>query len=312
MNLPVSAVTVVGIGSAAAALAASARAAGLTVVAELTDPAAAVSSQSPAAVTRVLLAPSGVGREALAEVAVALTRRGLPVWLDVAELAELGEFLPRERVGDRLGVVLTGPRKPSFARRAIDVAVAAVALIALLPFMLVVAVLVKCSSRGPVFHRAVVVGQDGQPFTWYKFRTMRVTGEDEGLRRRRFAEFVAGGGAPAKIVDAARVTAAGRFLRRHSLDELPQLFSVLKGDMTLVGPRPCLAYEYELLKPWHRRRFAVRPGLTGLWQVRGRGRVHADEMAFMDIVYALGRSWRSDVRLLWATAGVMLSGQGAT
>ena len=140
---------------------------------------------------------------------------------------------------------------------------------------------------------------------------MRLEGEDEVRRRRDFAQYVAGGRGRAKIVDQSRVTAVGRVLRRHSLDELPQLWSVLQGNMTLVGPRPCLVYEYELLKPWHRRRFAVRPGLTGLWQVRGRGRVRADEMALMDIGYALGRTWWTDLRLLGETVRVVLTGRGA-
>ncbi|HUI25750.1 MAG TPA: sugar transferase, partial [Candidatus Kryptonia bacterium] len=289
------AATVVGIGLAAAALAATARAAGLTVVGPI-DPSTAASDVAPSSTTRVLLAPDGVTREQLVELALAFTSRRIPVWLDVTTSPELGNLLPCERLGDRLGVVLMR-HADSPLRRMIDAAIASVALVALSPLLLVLAFLTKVSSPGPVFHRAVVVGQDGRPFTWYKFRTMRVAGEDEPLRRRRFAEFVAGGAAPAKIVDDARVTTTGRVLRRHSLDELPQLLSVLKGDMTLVGPRPCLVYEYELLRAWHRQRFAARPGLTGLWQVCGRGRVHADEMAFMDIVYSLGRTWWSDVRV---------------
>ena len=307
----VSSVAVVGSGSAATTLAASARGAGLTVVGPPIEATAALRHELPAEVGRVLLAADGLGRDIVVDLALRYTTRDVPIWLEVTTRPELSEFLPSERIGDRDGVVLACRRESSRLRRLIDGVAAGLMILVLFPLLLVLGVLVKLSSRGPVLHRARVVGQDGRPFTWYKFRTMRVAGEDEQRRRDRFAEFVGGGGAPAKIVDESRVTAIGHILRRHSLDELPQLLSVLRGDMTLVGPRPCLEYEYELLKPWHRHRFAVRPGLTGLWQVRGRGRVLADDMAFMDICYALGRTWRSDVRVIAATVGVVLSGRGA-
>jgi lipopolysaccharide/colanic/teichoic acid biosynthesis glycosyltransferase len=307
----VSALVIVGVGSNAAALAQTARAAGCTIAADPVAPAVALRGDLPADAAGILLAPEGVDPETLALLALKYTTRGVPVWLDVTSLPEWRELLPLRRIGDRAGVSLSTSHRRSLPR-AIDAVVAGVALIALLPLLLVVSVLVKLSSPGPVLHRALVVGQDGRPFTWYKFRTMRMMGEDEELRRQRFAEFVGGdAAAPTKIVDESRVTAIGKFLRRHSFDELPQFLSVLKGDMTVVGPRPCLVYEFELLKPWHRQRFMVRPGLTGLWQVRGRGRAYADEMAFMDICYALGRNWRSDLRVLWATAGVVMTGRGA-
>jgi len=307
----VSAVAVVGVGSAAAALAANARAAGLTVSFEPMEPAHAQASGSVGGIGRLLVAPEGVPREDLVQVVLTFTARDVPVWLDVTSWPDLGEFLPRERIGDREGVVLWRARESHRLSRVIDVIVAGAAIAGLLPLWLVLSVLVKLSSPGPVFYQAKVVGQDGRSFTWYKFRTMRVAEDDEPQRRERFADFVRGGEAPTKIIDESRVTAVGEMLRRHSLDELPQLLSVWRGDMTLIGPRPCLVYEYELLRPWHRRRFAVRPGLTGLWQVRGRGRVHADDMACMDICYALGRTWCSDLRVLWETARVMVSGRGA-
>ncbi|MBI4517226.1 MAG: sugar transferase [Deltaproteobacteria bacterium] len=310
LNQPVASVAVVGEGAAAAALAGTARAAGIEVRAELT-PLAALAAPVPPNVEKVLIAKSGLSREMLATLALHYTAAGVAVWLERAELAELQGLLPEEPTGDRPGVVLAAARPLRRWRRVVDIAVAGTVLVVLLPLLLIIAVLVRRSSPGGVFHRAEVVGQDGRPFTWYKFRTMRIGGRDEARRQERFAEFVAGGAAPTKIVEAARITPIGEVLRRHSLDELPQLCSVLKGDMTLFGPRPCLLYEYELLKPWQRARFMVRPGLTGLWQVRGRGKVHADEMAFMDICYALGRTWRTDLRVLWETLLVVIGGRGA-
>jgi lipopolysaccharide/colanic/teichoic acid biosynthesis glycosyltransferase len=308
LSQPRGSVIVVGTGTAAAALADAARVSGWAV----DEPMAARDflERRPAA-TRVLLAPSDLTRAVAIDVAWSCLERQVEVWLDVAGAPALQAFLPARRLADRTCVTLRPPQAVSLARRVFDVLNASAGLLVLLPLLALIAIAVKLSSAGPVLHRAEVVGEDGRRFPWYKFRTMRLASDDETQRRARFAEYVRGSRGPTKIIDADRVTAIGRWLRRHSLDELPQLWSVLKGDMTLVGPRPCLVYEYELLQPWHRRRFAVRPGLTGLWQVGGRGRVHADDMAFMDICYALARTWRSDLRILWETIAVVLTGRGA-
>lgn len=304
-------VLVVGPREKAATLADEARSSGLQVSGQPVTPEAVTAGEVSLAGADSVLVSEGLAREALAQLVLFVTDRGLSVWMEASASPDLSDALPIAALGERAGVMLSRRRDVAAARRAVDIAVAGTAIVALLPLLALLGLLVRLSSRGPALHRAVVVGEDGRPFTWYKFRTMRTEGEDEDWRRRQFAQYVEGGRAPAKIVDASRVTAVGRVLRRHSLDELPQLFSVLRGDMTLIGPRPCLVYEYELLKPWHRRRFAVRPGLTGLWQVRGRGVVHADDMAFMDIFYSLGRTWRTDLRLLWDTLRVALTGRGA-
>ncbi len=299
-------------GDAARAVMRAARAANLEVVGDVLAPDS-VAMDPPSGVDRVLVASVGIGREGLARLAQRCVERGVSVWLEASALPAIRfDLLRNESIGGLAGVVLAGARVPGALARALDIVVACMALALLSPVLLVIALLVRLSSSGPVLHRAEVAGQDGRPFTWYKFRTMRLGGEDEARRRQRFAEFVNGDNVAGKIVDESRVTAIGHVLRRHSLDELPQLFSVLVGDMTLIGPRPCLVYEYELLKPWQQARLAVRPGLTGLWQVRGRGKALADEMAFMDICYALGRTWRTDLRVLWETVRVVFAGRGGT
>jgi lipopolysaccharide/colanic/teichoic acid biosynthesis glycosyltransferase len=141
--------------------------------------------------------------------------------------------------------------------------------------------------------------------------------EDDALRRERYRAALldqeltgASGPAPRKIVDESRLTPIGRVLRRHSIDELPQLWNVLRGEMTLVGPRPCLPYEYELQAPWHRLRYRVKPGLTGPWQAHGRSRVSFDEMAYMDYCYGRARSFVLDLRLILRTVAVVVTGEG--
>ncbi|MBI1816441.1 MAG: sugar transferase [Deltaproteobacteria bacterium] len=306
-----SAVVIVGVGDAAHAVMRAARAANFEVVGDVLAPDS-IAMDPPPGVDRVLVAATGISRDRLAQLARRCAERGVSVWLEASALPTISDLLRNESIGGLAGVVFSGARVPGSLTRGLDIVVAAMGLLLLSPALLLIALLVRMSSSGSALHRAEVVGQDGRRFTWYKFRTMRLEGEDEAQRRQRFAEFVDGDNVAGKIVDESRVTAIGRVLRRHSLDELPELFSVLVGDMTLIGPRPCLVYEYELLKRWQRARLAVRPGLTGLWQVRGRGHVLADEMAFMDICYALGRTWRTDLRVLWETVRVVVGGRGGT
>jgi lipopolysaccharide/colanic/teichoic acid biosynthesis glycosyltransferase len=194
-----------------------------------------------------------------------------------------------------------------------DVLAAGLGLVALSPLFGVLALLIKRSSPGPVLYATAVVGKDGRTFTWHKFRSMRVgTAADDARRREQYRAYVegAGGGGAGKLLDESRVTGVGRFIRRHSIDELPQLWNVLCGEMTLVGPRPCLPYEYELQAPWQRLRYRVTPGLTGPWQAYGRSKVTVDEMALMDYCYGYRRSFWLDVRLMLRTIGVVINGDG--
>jgi len=186
----------------------------------------------------------------------------------------------------------------------------------LLPVFLVIAVAIKLTSQGPVLYKARSVGREGEEFLMYKFRSMRV-GTDINIHREYVTRLIKGEiekkseDQVLKITDDPRITGVGKFIRRLSLDELPQLINVLKGDMSLVGPRPCLPYEYELYKEWHKKRQSVRPGITGLWQVTGRSAVLFEDMVLLDLYYIYNRSLMMDLNILIETVFVVIERKGA-
>ncbi len=206
-------------------------------------------------------------------------------------------------------------------KRAIDVVGSALALIILLPVFIAISLLIRFTSDGSALFSQTRVGLHGKEFSFLKFRSMYVN-NDPAAHREYVSHFIAGkspvnGSAGRKlnaykITDDPRVTPCGRWLRKTSLDELPQLLNVLKGDMSLVGPRPPLPYEVECYDLWHRRRITeVKPGLTGLWQVCGRSRTSFDEMVRLDLRYAQRWSLLLDFWILLKTPGAVLSGDGA-
>lgn len=186
-----------------------------------------------------------------------------------------------------------------------------------LPFHALLALLIKLTSEGPVLYVQERIGEDGRPFLMYKYRTM-MNGNNDELHRSFAKDFINGktngnngsNGSVFKIVDDPRVTSIGKFLRKTSLDELPQFVNVLKGQMSLVGPRPPLTYELDHYQEWHKRRLSVKPGLTGLWQVSGRSTVPFDEMVALDLHYIENWSLLLDVKIILRTVPVMLSGLG--
>jgi exopolysaccharide biosynthesis polyprenyl glycosylphosphotransferase len=204
------------------------------------------------------------------------------------------------------------------AKRGLDITGSIALLMLLGPLMLVISALVKLTSKGPVLFRQLRVGQHGRPFTMFKFRTMQVDA-DPAIHQQYMTQFIQAGAAaqPAtanafKIVNDPRVTRVGHFLRRSSLDELPQFLNVLRGEMSLVGPRPPLPYEVARYKRWHRKRLhAAKPGITGLWQVTGRSRTTFDEMVRLDIKYARSYSLWTDLKILLATPRAVVTGKGA-
>jgi exopolysaccharide biosynthesis polyprenyl glycosylphosphotransferase len=195
-----------------------------------------------------------------------------------------------------------------FLKRAIDVIFSLLVLVVTAPLMGLIAVAIKLDSPGPVLFRQARVGKGGKPFTVYKFRSMK-TGADEQkelLRGLNEAD-----GPIFKIKDDPRVTRMGHWLRRFSLDELPQFYNVLRGDMSIIGPRPPLQEEVAEYQPWHMRRLDIAPGITGLWQVSGRSELPFDEMALLDIYYV--EQWRPalDLQILLRTIPTILFGDGA-
>ena len=194
--------------------------------------------------------------------------------------------------------------------RALDLLVSALALVLLTPLMLAIALAIRIDSRGPVLFRQRRIGRDQQPFMVAKFRTMHHDTDHDVHRDYVLALIHTAAPAP-KLTGDPRVTRLGRLLRRTSLDELPQLWNVLRGDMSLVGPRPPIPYEVSNYPAHWLGRFAVKPGITGIWQVSGRSQVSLEEMIAMDVDYARRRSVRLNLWILVRTVPAVLTTRGA-
>ena len=193
-------------------------------------------------------------------------------------------------------------------KRLLDVVLASAGMLVAVPVLAVAAVAIQLDSPGPVFHRAVRVGKDGRRFTFLKLRSMRADAEElRGLLLHRNITK----GPTFKLHDDPRVTRVGRLLRKTSLDELPQLIHVVTGEMSLVGPRPPFPEEVEHYEPWMRRRLDTRPGLTCLWQIRGRSDLPFDEWMRLDVEYVERCSLALDLKILLLTVPAVLSGRGA-
>ncbi len=202
-----------------------------------------------------------------------------------------------------------------YYKRTFDYLASAAGLIILSPLFLIITILVRLSSPGEVFFRQTRIGKDGKPFTFYKFRSMYRNSQNEAQREEHMKSFIRSSEkyviGSNKVVDESLITPIGRFLRKTSLDELPQLYNVLKGDMSLVGPRPCLPYEYESFDEWHKRRHIVLPGCTGVWQVSGRSSVSFKDSVILDIYYINNMTPWLDLQLIFKTFPVMMFGRGA-
>jgi lipopolysaccharide/colanic/teichoic acid biosynthesis glycosyltransferase len=204
--------------------------------------------------------------------------------------------------------VPVAPTPPAYriSKRALDLAGSGIALLVTSPLLLAIAVAVRAESRGPILFRQERIGLGGRPFTLFKFRSMNVAADEEEHRRyvSRLLRPDEPGleGIPWQQIEAdRRVTRVGFFLRRSHLDELPQLLNILRGEMSLVGPRPPIPYEVALYEPWHVRRLSVLPGLTGLWQATAWGRLSFDEGVRLDLEYVDRRSFWLDLKILART-----------
>ncbi len=206
-------------------------------------------------------------------------------------------------------------------KRLIDIVGSLVGLVLCLPVLAIIALAIKLTSRGPVFFRQVRLGQYGRKFTFLKFRSMYVN-NDHRIHEEYVTRFIVGASDTEqingdqqkvyKLTADPRITPVGRFLRNTSLDEIPQFLNVLLGDMSLVGPRPPVTYEFNRYDLWHKQRLlALKPGITGLWQVDGRSRVKFDDMVRLDIRYARSWSLWLDIKILLQTPRAVISGSGA-
>ena len=193
-------------------------------------------------------------------------------------------------------------------KRIIDILIATMLLIVLAPLLLAITVAIRLTNGTPILYEWRVVGQGGRPFVGYKFRTMVVNADQLKNELMRHNEM--NGGPVFKIKDDPRITPLGRFLRKYSLDELPQLWSVLKGDISMVGPRPPLVREYAEFKEWQKRKVSVKPGMTSLWQVSGKP-MEWDDWLRLDFEYIDHWSLWLDFKILLKTVPVVLSGRGA-
>jgi len=213
-----------------------------------------------------------------------------------------------ERAADLVSFPLRDPWHYRLGKRTLDLFLSALGILLFLPLMVPLVILIKLESNGPIFFRQIRVGRNRRHFVCYKFRSMVADAETlkEEFRYLNEAE-----GPMFKIRDDPRITAIGRFLRRSSLDELPQLFNVFKGDMSVVGPRPQIPSEVELYEPWHYRRLEVTPGITCLWQVSGRSSIGFEEWMRLDMEYVKLRSFIFDVKILLRTLPAIIARRGA-
>jgi lipopolysaccharide/colanic/teichoic acid biosynthesis glycosyltransferase len=206
-------------------------------------------------------------------------------------------------------------------KRSIDIAGSLLALILASPFLMAIAAIIKLTSKGPVLFRQVRIGQHGRKFTFLKFRSMYFK-NDHTIHQEYVKRLIAGTTIPAeesgrapevfKLTNDPRITPFGKFLRKTSIDEIPQFLNVLAGSMSLVGPRPPVPYEFECYEMWHRQRLvAVKPGITGQWQVGGRSRTTFDEMVRIDLKYSSSWTVWGDIKILSQTPRAVLSGVGA-
>jgi len=268
----------------------------------------------------VIIADPQVNGDALFEVMMRCGRRR---GVEFRIAPSLFNCLPRKTEIDQIGVLpmIRLFREPlsngaRILKRTFDLIFAALAILLLLPLWLLIALLIKLDSRGPVFYTQERVGMDGRLFLLYKFRTMQANADAEVHREYQRA-FIAGraeanlgnDNKPAyKLLADPRITRIGKILRRTSLDEVPQLLNVLSGDMSLVGPRPPIPYEVEAYELWHRKRLDMKPGLTGLWQVSGRNQLPFEEMVRLDLFYIENWSLLLDLKIILRTGFVMIEG----
>lgn len=204
-------------------------------------------------------------------------------------------------------------RDIDITKRIIDVVFAWSITILLAPLYLIIGIIILLTSGSPIIFKQTRISQKKRSFTFYKFRTMR-NGENESVHVKHFQEWAEKGreaGKEVKLKNDPRITSVGHFLRSFSIDELPQFYNVLKGDLSVVGPRPPIPYELDFYEPWYYKRLEVKPGITGLWQVSGRTKLSFQDMVRLDIEYVKKRSLALDLVIMMKTVPAILKREGA-
>ena len=271
-------------------------------------------------IQEIVITNPDIGKHTLVDVLDLCTSAGVTAWF-LPKLMPVINLKIKKDIFCGIKLIQLCARRNTWlinkAKHIVDAVVSLPAVILLLPFLGLIAAAIKINSAGPVFYRSIAIGKHARKYTMYKFRTM-VVNTDDSIHKAYVTNLIEGKigkegktDGPLKITDDPRVTRVGKFLRKTSLDELPQLINVLKAEMSLVGPRPCLPYEYEVYKDWHKKRTAVRPGITGLWQVTGRSEVAFDDMILLDLYYIYNRSLLLDFQIMYETVFAVLAKKGA-
>ncbi len=268
-------------------------------------------------VDEVIIAIDNTSYERILEIIDVCNELGLVVRLT----SELFNIIPKKIITEAYyGIPIveaTMQLSSSFTfivKRISDIIFSAFGIFILSPLFFTIGIIIKTSSKGPMFFKQVRIGKDGKQFMFYKFRSMTTRDKEDKYREQQMIDFMKGGngnnGNGNKVINESRVTKIGKLIRKTSIDELPQLFNVLKGDMSLVGPRPCLPYEYENYDEWQKRRLSVLPGCTGVWQVSGRSEVNFNDSVILDIYYINNMSPWLDLQIIIKTIPVMLLARG--
>lgn len=264
-----------------------------------------------------VLAEDNMQRERFFEIFRMFQEKRLPLYVSSQYVRTLYERLNLDRYGD-FGLVRFNSQFNNklffYMKRVFDIIFSLIAIVLFSPVLFGIALVIKATSRGNVIYKQIRIGRHGKPFYFYKFRSMYVGNEKDKERQKNVESFIKGDfiseDGSRKIVNKSRITPVGAFIRKYSIDELPQLFNVLFGDMSLVGPRPCIVSEWKIYEDWQKQRLDFVPGCTGVWQVCGRSEVNFEENVLMDIYYNQNYSIWFDLKIMFKTIYVVLSGKG--
>jgi exopolysaccharide biosynthesis polyprenyl glycosylphosphotransferase len=268
-------------------------------------------------INEVIISIDNTSYERLLEILDICNKLEVNVKLNTELFKIVSQKMDTEKYSD-IPIVDVSPRVNRYLniilKRIFDVLGALIGLVLLSPVLIIISILIKLTSPGPVLYSQVRIGKKGKEFKFYKFRSMTVSDKGEENRQKEMIEFIKNGskknGDDVKIVNEKRVTWIGKFIRKTSLDELPQLLNVLKGDMSLVGPRPCLPYEFEHFDNWQKRKVEVLPGCTGVWQVSGRSSVSFNDSIVLDLYYINNMTPWLDLQIIIKTLPVMIFSRG--